>query len=167
MAYEHIEDIEDDATGPESPRQEKEINPLQAASATAMALGAAAGPGSVMAGAMVGVMAGGLASQSGRTGASTDQEAAEEVARLADEESYWRGHYADEPYVQADMSFDYYLAAYRTGMLARMHYPDRAFEDIDDTLAREYAKQRQDSTLPWESEGRAAARAAWDHMTRH
>jgi len=161
MAYEHMED--DPKPGDDSARYERGVTPSRAASAAAAALGSAAGPGSVMGGAVVGAMAGTLARQS----IHEANPEADEATRMAEEEAYWRGHYTDEPYVRPDMSFDYYAGAYRTGMAARMHYPDREFEDLDDTLSREYVMQKHDSTLAWESEGRAAARAAWDHMTHH
>lgn len=110
------------------------------------------GPVGGLVGAIAGAVVGGLAGK----------EAAESVNPTA-EEIYWREYYTREPYAARDKSYEYYAPAYRTGWEGRERYSGRNFDDVEMELRRDYDRIRGPNDAQW-SEGRAAARAAWERI---
>ena len=80
----------------------------------------------------------------------------------ANEELYWREHYAAEPYYDPAFDFQEYLPAWRTGWEGRAKYPGRSFEDAERELQADYQWNRGQSRLLWE-QARAAVRAGFEH----
>jgi hypothetical protein len=79
----------------------------------------------------------------------------------ANEELYWREHFASEPYYDANFSFEDYLPAWRVGWEGRGRHAGRKFDDIEQDLKAEFHWNRGESRLLWD-QARAAARAAFE-----
>jgi len=80
----------------------------------------------------------------------------------AQEERYWREHFADEPYVEAGRSFEDYGPAYTLGMSGRQSYGG-SFDDAQERLSQQWAGQRGGSSLSWQ-QAREPSRAAWHRV---
>ena len=87
-----------------------------------------------------------------------------ELVDPAAEDAYWREAYKNEPYYVQGTDFDRYQNAYRVGYLGRAKYDGRAYHEIEDELAADYAREQVDD-FTWD-EARSAARAAWDRVDR-
>jgi hypothetical protein len=109
----------------------------------------AAGPLGTAVGAAIGAVLGGLGGKA----------VAEQIDPTVIDD-HWRDRYQDEPYYQADMTYDDYAPAYYFGAASRLAYPDEDFEDTESRLASQYDAVRGDSRLDWEH-ARPAARAEW------
>lgn len=79
------------------------------------------------------------------------------------EESYWREHFATEPYYDPTYSFEDYLPAWRTGWEGVGKYPGRGFEDAERDLQQDFHWNRGQSRLLWD-QARAAVRAAFERQ---
>lgn len=79
------------------------------------------------------------------------------------EESYWREHFAAEPYYDPTYAFEDYLPAWRTGWEGIGKYPGRGFEDAERDLQQDFHWNRGQSRLLWE-QARAAVRAAFERQ---
>jgi phage tail tape-measure protein len=111
--------------------------------------GSTVGPVGTVVGAAVGAVAGGLVCKG--------------VAEAVDptvEEEYWRGNYANRPYVKKGASFDDYAPAYRHGVDAYGQSNGRTFEQSEPDLERSWEKVKGDSRLSWD-EARDASRDSW------
>jgi hypothetical protein len=106
-------------------------------------------------GTVAGVAAGAAAALGGNKNAPHKVEA-------ANEEIYWREHFASEPYYDGAFNFEEYLPAWRTGWEGRAKYAGRSFEDAERDLQADYHWNRGQSRLLWD-QARPAVRAAWDH----
>jgi hypothetical protein len=82
----------------------------------------------------------------------------------ANEELYWREHFAAEPYYDANFTLEDYLPAWRTGWEGRARHGRRRFEDAEQDLQAEFHWNRGQSRLLWE-QARDAVRAAFEHAT--
>ena len=122
--------------------------------AAGAAVGAVGGPVGVVVGAAVGGVAGGLAGKG-----------AAEAVNPTVEEAYWRDTYVERPYVETGRNYDYYRPAYRFGWESYSQYGHRGFDEMDETLAREWDTRRGDSRQTWK-EAREAARDAWNRVSR-
>jgi hypothetical protein len=122
--------------------------------AAGAAVGAVGGPVGAAVGAAVGGLAGGLAGKG-----------AAEAVNPTVEEAYWRDTYVERPYVETGRNYDYYRPAYRFGWESYSQYGHRSFDEMDETLAREWDARRGDCRLTW-SEARAAARDAWNRVSK-
>jgi len=80
----------------------------------------------------------------------------------ANEELYWREHFAAEPYYDPAFDFEEYLPAWRTGWEGRAKYVGRRFEDVERELQSDYQWNRGQSRLLWD-QARAAVRAGFEH----
>jgi hypothetical protein len=130
------------------------------------ALGAVAG--GVAAGAAIGTTAvGPLGTIVGAAvGALVGAAAGKTIAELIDpvaEERYWREHFRDQPYVDADASFDDYGPAYRYGVDAFARHAPRAFEEAEAELSRGWPDACASSSLDWEH-ARPAVRDSWQRV---
>jgi len=81
----------------------------------------------------------------------------------ANEELYWREHFASEPYFDSSFSFEDYLPAWRVGWEGRARHPGRKFEDVEQDLKAEFHWNRGESRLLWD-QAREAARAAFERL---
>jgi hypothetical protein len=122
--------------------------------AAGAAVGAVGGPVGVVVGAAVGGVAGGLAGKG----------AAEAVNPTA-EDVYWRENYRERPYVERGREYEYYQPAYRFGWESYSQYGERSFDELDDSLAREWDQRRGASLQTWR-EAREAARDAWNRVSQ-
>jgi hypothetical protein len=120
--------------------------------AAGAAIGRAAGPVGAAVGGVLGAAAGGL------TGKGIA-----EIVNPADEEQHWRDAYVREPYFKPGQTYDYYATGYRTGWEGRVRYDGRKFQDVESELRAEYERARTDVAPDW-SDGRLAAKAAWDRI---
>lgn len=120
--------------------------------AAGAAVGAVAGPVGAAVGAAVGGLAGGLAGKG-----------AAEAVNPTVEDAYWRGTYVERPYVETGRNYEYYQPAYRFGWESYSQYGQREFDEMDETLSREWDTRRGDSKQTW-NEAREAARDAWNRV---
>ena len=79
----------------------------------------------------------------------------------ANEELYWREHFAAEPYYDSTFDFDEYLPAWRTGWEGRAKYPGRSFEEAEGDLQADFNWNRGQSRLLWE-QAKPAVRAGFE-----
>ena len=81
----------------------------------------------------------------------------------ANEELYWREHFAGEPYVETAYQFDDYLPAWRTGWEGRGKYQGRSFDEVLRDLEGDFYWNRGKSRLTWQ-QAVPAVRAGWEHV---
>lgn len=112
-----------------------------------------AGPAGTLVGAAVAGIAGGVAGN--KVG---------ELVNPAEEEAYWRENFRNEPYYARGRDWDHYAGAYRAGYEGRVRYDGRAYDDVEDILAADYARF-QGSGPAWD-DVRPATRAAWERVDR-
>ena len=118
------------------------------------AIGAAiAGP----VGAAVGTVVGGLAAAYGAHGVA-------EVMNATSEEKYWREQHEKQSFVKPGYTYEHYAPAYRTGYEGFHKYPGKPYEEIEDELALDYARNKAESALPWDH-ARHAVQAAWAKLS--
>ena len=79
----------------------------------------------------------------------------------ANEELYWREHFASEPYYDPSFGFEDYLPAWRAGWEGRGRHAGKKFDEIEQDLKAEFHWNRGNSRLLWE-QARDAARAAFE-----
>jgi len=115
-------------------------------------VGGLAGPVGMVAGAIVGGISGGLAGKG-----------VAEAIDPTEEETYWREHYQERPYVKKGSTFEDYQPAYRDGWEARALHAGRRFDDAESELERDWANARCNSRFGW-SEARDATRDAWNRV---
>lgn len=121
--------------------------------AAGAAVGGMTGPVGAAVGAVIGAVAGAMAGKG--VGQAIDPAA---------EDTYWRGSYADRPYVDTGATYDDYGPAYRYGVDAYSRYPDRKFEDVETDLSRDWGTARGTSSLDWDR-ARHASRDAWSRLS--
>jgi len=90
----------------------------------------------------------------------------DEKVDSAAEEAYWSENFKREPYYERGYSYADYHPGYRTGWEGRMRYQGRSFEEVENDLEFDYARNRGRSRLEWEK-NRHAARAAWQRLDPH
>ena len=140
-----------------TPKDVKETHPVgvavgsTAGAAIGAAVGSVAGPLGAGAGAVVGGVAGGLAGIAAGDAAG------------AEEDEYWRRHFASRSYVDAGSSYDAYRPAYRYGWESRARYPDRSFDEAERELRRDWEQVPRD--MEWER-AKDAVRDAWHRVPR-
>jgi hypothetical protein len=124
--------------------------------------------GGVAGGAVTGALAGGV---TGPVGAAIGAVAGAVVGALAGktkadpvaEDAYWRDNYRTRPYVDNGAAYDDYAPAYRHGVEAHTRYPNRAFDDIEQDLSRDWSNSRGKSSLDWDR-AKHASRDAWTRV---
>ncbi|SEL58048.1 hypothetical protein SAMN05428989_1977 [Pseudoxanthomonas sp. GM95] len=123
--------------------------------AAGAAAGTVLGPIGTLIGAAVGVVVGSAAGKG--------------VAERIDptmETEYWRGEFANRPYVDPSKEFDRdYATAYGFGLQARELEPGRRWEEREAELEKQWPAQRGTSTLEWD-QAREAARDSWYRADR-
>jgi len=81
------------------------------------------------------------------------------------EDSYWRGTYANEPYVAVGRTYDDYAPAYRLGYKGWSQYGG-SYDASESRLASEWERAKGESSLTW-AEAKQATRAAWNRVERN
>ncbi|MEL4893722.1 hypothetical protein PQU63_20280 [Xanthomonas protegens] len=74
---------------------------------------------------------------------------------------YWRDRFADEPYYSEGERFEDYEPAYHAGHEARIRDFNRAYEQVEAELHRDWDQNKGSQTLSW-SKARHAVRRAWE-----
>jgi hypothetical protein len=123
-----------------------------AGAAAGAAGGLVAGPVGAAVGAVIGGVAGGLAGKG--------------VAESIDptvEDRYWREHYSQRPYYDANTSYDDYQPAYKYGWESRAKHADRSFDQAESDLKREWDSVKDRSKLSWDK-AKHATRDAWNRI---
>jgi hypothetical protein len=149
-------------------RDDKDSRPV------AKGVGAAVGgvSGGVIGGAAAGASVGGMTGPVGAAvgavaGAVVGAVAGKKVADAIDpgvEDAYWKENYASRPYVASGATYDDYGPAYSYGVATYSRYQDRAFEDVEPELGRDWERSRGRSSLQWDS-ARHATRDAWQRLS--
>jgi hypothetical protein len=82
----------------------------------------------------------------------------------ASEEEHWRKEHPNQPYADKNRPYDDYAAAYRVGAEGVEKYQGRSYDDVEHSLASDYAHADAGSAIPWDTV-RPAVRAAWDRLS--
>ena len=131
------------------------IGGVGAGVATAVAggavIGSAVGPVGTIIGAAVGAVVGGLAGKA----------VAEAIDPTA-EDAYWRENFSTRDYARS-ANYESFRPAYGLAADRFSRYPNKTFDDVESSLARDWPQHRADSALEW-SDARPAARDAWDRL---
>ena len=131
------------------------LGAVAGAAAAGAAVGTVAGPIGPAIGAAVGAVAGGLAGKA----------VAEAIDPTA-EHAHWQEHHTREPYYSSEYTYEDYGPAYSLGWRDVHTTPaDARFEDVEESLAHDWAIYRGQSRLDW-PEASPAARAAWERAKR-
>lgn len=141
------------------------LDPENSPGAGAVVGGAAGG---IAGGAAAGALAGGLTGPAGAAvgavvGAVAGAVMGRKAADPAVEETYWRENFASRPYASGS-TYDEFQPAFRYGVDSYSKYPNRAFEDIEPELGREWGGVRGRSSLDWEK-AKHATRDAWHRVS--
>jgi uncharacterized protein YcfJ len=118
------------------------------------AIGAVVGPVGAAVGAAIGGVAGGLLGKGVAEGVNP-----------TDEHAYWEQNYRHRPYYQEGRDYTVYGPAYQYGWESRSRHTDRAFEEVEAELQRDWEAHRGERDLEWEH-ARNAARDAWERTGR-
>lgn len=87
-----------------------------------------------------------------------------ESAFTPEEDKYWSEHYKTRPYYDSNSDYNTYGPAYRYGYEARQRWADKAWEDIEKDMNRDWNKDNPDSELTWDK-AKHAVKDAWDKVT--
>ena len=132
------------------------VGALAGGAAAGAAAGTFAGPVGTVVGAAIGAVAGGLAGKA--------------VAEAIDptvEHAHWEEAYVSEPYYSDRYTYEDYGPAYALGWRDVHKYQGRPYDEVQESLAEDWAMYRGKSRLDW-PEASPAARAAWEraqHLT--
>ena len=141
------------------------LDPENSPGAGAVVGGAAGG---IAGGAAAGALAGGVTGPAGAAvGAVVGAVAGAVIGRsTADpvvEDTYWRENFSSRPYTGGS-TYDEYQPAYRYGLDSYSKYPNRAFDDIEPELSRDWGGARGRSSLEWDK-AKHATRDAWQRLS--
>jgi len=79
---------------------------------------------------------------------------------------HFHREYRNTPYYASDRDWEDYEPAYKYGYTTYGQYKGQRFEDVEDTLERDWATTRGNSRLAW-SDARNAVRDGWHHIEGH
>ena len=81
------------------------------------------------------------------------------------EDEYWRGNYANRPYIGSNRDYSYWQPAYRYGYDSANQYKERQWNDVENDLRAGWDKypHRGSARGTWE-EIKAAVRDGWDRL---
>ena len=118
------------------------------------AVGSMAGP----VGTVVGAIAGGALGAKGGG-------AVAEAINPTEYNSYFEKNYTSAPYYVGGSEWRDYKPAYQYGYDTYGQYRGQRFEDVENTLERNWNEAKADSRLAW-SEAKGAVRDGWHHIER-
>lgn len=81
------------------------------------------------------------------------------------EDAYWKTNFSKQKYVDADVPYSNYQAAYRTGYEGWSKYPGKKYEEVEADLRRNYEQGKGNGGLAWDK-ARPATRDAWNRVNR-
>jgi uncharacterized protein YcfJ len=122
--------------------------------AAGAAIGALAGPVGAGVGLVAGAVAGGL----------TGKGVAEKIDPTV-EDAYWKSNYSKQNYVEPNAPYANYQSAYRTGYEGRRQYPGKKYEEVEESLQRDYEKSSGNDGVSWDK-AKNATRDAWNRVER-
>ena len=122
------------------------------------AAGAAAGSVAGPVGTVVGAVAGGIA------GGYAGKGIAEQIDPTT-EDAYWRNEYRNRDYYDKNVDYNEVAPAYRYGWESRSRYQNKAWNDVEPDLERNWSASRGQSKLDW-NRAKSASRDAWDRIER-
>ena len=120
--------------------------------------GAAAGSVAGPVGTVVGAIAGGV------VGAKAGDAIAEAV-NPTDYNAHFERNYRNASYYSTGREWHDYQPAYRYGYETYGQYRGQRFEDVEDSLERNWNEAKADSRLAW-AEAKDAVRDGWHHIER-
>ncbi len=129
-----------------------------AGAATGAAAGALGGPIGMAAGALLGGLVGGAAGNAVARGIEPEAE-----------HSYWRENYRKRTYADPNEPYERYAPAYQYGWESYSRYTlprqgrQRAFEELEQQLGRDWESHRGPNDLTWD-QARHATRDAWERV---
>lgn len=118
------------------------------------AVGSVAGP----VGTVVGAIAGGALGAKGGG-------AIAEAVNPTEYNSYFEKNYTSAPYYVGGSEWRDYQPAYKYGYDTYGQYRGQRFEDVENTLERNWNEAKADSRLAW-TEAKGAVRDGWHHIER-
>ncbi len=129
--------------------------------------GAAAG---AVTGAIAGTAVGGPVGTviGGVIGAVVGSKAGDSIAEAVNPTEYnshFQSNYQSAPYYSAGREWNDYEPAYKYGYDTYGQYRGQRFEDVEDSLERNWDATRANSRLAW-SEAKGAVRDGWHHIER-
>lgn len=120
--------------------------------------GAAAGSAGGPAGTVIGAIAGGALGAKGGG-------AVAEAVNPTEYVSHFEKNYRSSPYYVSGGEWRDYEPAYKYGYDTYGQYQGKKFEDVQDTLERNWDTAKADSRLAW-AEAKGAVRDGWHHIER-
>ena len=81
----------------------------------------------------------------------------------ATEDAYWRQHYKQRPYVEADRDYDFYSPAYRFGYDAAERYRSRNWTDVKPYLQQDWEHYEYRGESTWQ-QIKDAVKDAWERV---
>ena len=118
------------------------------------AVGSAGGP----AGSLIGAIAGGVLGAKGGG-------AVAEAVNPTEYVSHFEKNYKAAPYYSSDKEWADYQPAYKYGYDTYGEYRGQKFDDVQDTLERNWDTAKAKSRLEW-AEAKSAVRDGWHHIER-
>jgi hypothetical protein len=79
------------------------------------------------------------------------------------EAAYWQKQTSKQPYAN-NSSYQQYEHAYRTGYTSFQKYRGRNFDEVEESVAKDYESGKPDTALPWDTV-RPAVNSIWDRMS--
>ena len=79
------------------------------------------------------------------------------------EASYWREQHSKSPWGKKH-SYEQFESAYRFGYNSFLKHDGKSFEEIEPSLALDYAHARPEEPLPWDTV-RPAVNSIWERMS--
>ncbi len=135
-------------------------HPLETGAGTAAGAAAGAAVGSL--GGPVGAVAGAVV---GGIGGAAASHAIGETLDPTIEDSYWRASYSSRPYYRPGEPYEDYRHAYRMGWESYESHgrTGKSFDDIEASIARQWALVEHKGGLAWER-AKLAIKDAWDRV---
>ncbi len=125
--------------------------------------------GGAIAGAAVGSMAGPvgtvIGAVAGAVGGAKAGDAIAEAVNPTEYNRHFETSYQNTPYYSAGREWSDYQPAYQYGYDTYGQYRGQRFEDVEDTLERNWDATKANSRLAW-NEARGAVRDGWHHIER-
>lgn len=78
------------------------------------------------------------------------------------EADYWRAQHSKQPYAK-NYSYDQFEHAYRTGYDTFFKHPGKSFDEMEESVALDYEREKPGSALPWDTV-RPAVNSVWERM---
>ena len=125
--------------------------------------------GGAIAGAAVGSVAGPIGTVvgavAGAVGGAKAGDAIAEAVNPTEYNRHFENQYREAPYYSAGREWNDYEPAYKYGYDTYGQYRGQRFEDVEDSLERNWDATKANSRLEW-NEAKGAVRDGWHHIER-